>query len=212
MARYKTDKEFREKLNHRSLEPEARVWEALSANLAQIQEPAKQKFNWWKYACAAMVLIALSIPVWKTNPGQELSGPQLTQQPAAKPQQSVEKYPNVAAAPVVRSQITPNPIQSTGEQTSAPLIAKASPEPAVELTPIVRVAPQIANPVVPEAEAPMDIPKSYVATGAKVHPRTLLASVDPQTKAPKTNWVREMETRYQSLRAAVAQRNIEEHQ
>lgn len=210
MARYKTDKEFRDKLNSRSLKPDARVWEALSASLAQTPEPAKRKFNWWKYACAAVVLIALSIPVWKTNPGQEFSGPQLTEQPAGKIKQQVEKYPSVEATPFVRPQITSNHAQLSAEQTS--LVAEALPETAVESAPIEPVAPQIANAVAQEAEAPTDIPTPHVATGAKVHPRTLLASVDPQTKAPKTNWVREMESRYQSLRAAVAQRNIEEHQ
>lgn len=213
MARFKTDSEFREKLDERRLEPGARVWEAISANLDEAPGTQQRKsVAWWKYASAAVVLIALSIPVWKTNPGQEFSGPQLTEQPAGKTQQQVEIYPSVEATPFVRPQITSNHTQLNEEQTSAYLIAEALPETAVESVPIEPIAPQIANVIAQEAEAPTDIPTPHVATGAKVHPRTLLASVDPGTKAPKTNWVREMENRYQSFRAAVAQRNIEEHQ
>lgn len=209
MARYEIDKEFRQKLDGRRLEPDARVWEAISAHLDDTPKtkPGKKTF-WWKYASVAVVFIALSIPFLQTNQEYGLSGPKVTEQPASEMRdlkKRVQWTPFIK--PPVRSKET-----IFIQEKSAALVAEVSPEAQNEPLEVEPLTPEIAAPVIQEAAAPVSIPKPNVVTGAKVHPRTLLASVDENTKAPQTNWVREMEQRYQSLRAVVAQRNIEEHQ
>lgn len=68
------DKNIKNKLNAREIQPSANSWDRLDAMLTQVEKPKKKAFPF--YYVAASVLFALGLTFWFTNQNNEIIIPQ----------------------------------------------------------------------------------------------------------------------------------------
>lgn len=231
MGRNKMETEFREKLSQREIQPSAAAWDRLDAMLSTAEaQQKKPKRTFLYFLAAAVVGVALVASMFLLQDNQasvevpvEVADTQQDKAPAVVPVESpkiqlAETKPQVQDQKTnipVRVEMRPQPKRIAQKELIA---SNEVPENIQQETAEVK-SPEVA-PLLPQNEIPEKLLAAIKAktdaqktASVKVNARSLLREVEPENEAPsKQTLLQRLGRNYQTVKVAVANRNLEENQ
>ena len=214
MAQNKLDKEFRDKLNLREINPTPAAWDRLDAMLAVAEEKKSKKSYGWMYVAAACLVVLLvgSMFFKQSAVKQPTDEIEIVEQQVEKSihDDAIINEPSVAP---VETQVA-EAVQSTSVSPKKKVrLVSGSPTRAVAAVTHKNEEHHqstAANADVEKLLASAMMPTHYSTASVKVDPNALLSQVDGEIELSfREKVIKSAGKNFQNVKVALANRNLE---